>query len=189
MTGLLLAALLNVSPGIALTDTMEARHAFLYVAQDERVPRPMFEPLSREQLVAELARIDGVRPGLGGPIALLAVGLALAVPGGGVTAAGLIGLLASSRLMSMGLGTLISAVLTGVGVVMVTVGVILAIVGGVTLGVRIKARSTNGKEADEIRRRMEALEAGQPLPPPPQQPQGPQTNFVTPGPLQTLLTF
>ena len=162
----------------------------LFISEDERTPRPMFEQMTREQLVAELRRLDTERPSLGMPIALLAVGVALAVPGFGVTAIGLIGLLSSTQTMVMGL-TAVSAILTGVGIIMVTVGVILAIVGGVSLGVRIKGRSNNGKQADEVRRRLEAVDNGQPIPVPaaalPALP--PQANFVVPGAMQTVMTF
>jgi hypothetical protein len=186
MTGLLLATLLNLSPGIQLLDNAGARHVTL-VSEDERSPRPLFEQMSREQLLAELHRIDGARPGLGGPIAVLAVGVALIVPGVAVTAGGLIGLIASRSGSSMVLAfTTASAIILGVGFVMVTVGIILAIAGGVSLGLRIKARSVNGHEADEVRRRLEALDNGQPLPVPTA---ASQASFIVPGSLQTVFTF
>jgi hypothetical protein len=199
MTGLLLATLLNLSPGIQLIDNIGARNVALsdarfrplLVSEDERTPRPMFEQMTREQLVNELRRIDESRPGLGGPIALLAVGVALIIPGGGVTIAGLIGLIASLRTSAMVAFTTASAIVLGVGVVMVGVGIILAIVGGVSLGVRIKDRALNGREADEVRRRIDALDNGQPLPVPVPSalPPPPQANFVVPGAMQTVMTF
>ena len=197
MTGLLLAALLNLSPGIQLADNVSARHVALsdvrfrplLVSDDEKVPRPMFEQMTRDQLAAELKRLDDERPSLGMPIGLLVAGAALIIPGIGVTAVGVIGLIASARGAVMGLLTA-SAILTGVGFVMVTVGIILAIVGGVTLGVRIKGRHLNGNEADELRRRLEALDNGQPLPVPmPAPAPAPEANFVVPGAMQTVMTF
>lgn len=186
MTGLLLATLLNLSPGIQLVDGASARHVTL-VSDDERTPRPMFEQMSREQLVAELHRIDDARPGLGGPIAVLVVGAALIIPGVGLTGGGLIALIASRSASSMMVAfTTASAIVLGVGFVMVTVGIILAIAGGVSLGLRIKARSVNGHEADEVRRRLDALDNGQPLPVPSA---ASQARFVVPGSLQTVLTF
>ncbi len=184
MTALLLATLLQFSPGIGLVDNVQARHialssarfAPLLVSEDEGVPRPMFDQLTREQLSAELRRLDETRPGLGGPIATLAVGVALIIPGLGITAGGLIGLIASARGTVMGFTTA-AAIVLGVGFVMVTVGIILAIVGGITLGLRIKARTLNGREADEIRHRLDIMD---PVP---------QANLVIPGPMQTVMTF
>src|SRR5687767_2751757 len=134
MTGLLLATLLNLSPGIQLVDNVQGRKVALsevrfrpiFISDDERKARPPFEQLSRDQLVAELHRVENERPGLGGPIAILAVGVALAVPGLGVTAIGLIGIFASTQTttMSMGLIAAGSIIVAAVGFVMVTVGII-----------------------------------------------------------------
>ncbi len=193
MTGLLLATLVHLSPGTLLLDNVEARNVALcdvrfsplFASDDERVPRPMFEQLSREQLIAELRRLDETRPGLGGPIALLSVGVALIIPGVGVTIGGIIGLIASKAGVSMGVATGISAVVMGVGVIMVAVGIVLTIVGAISLGARIRTRSINGKQMDEVRRRLDALDNGQPL----GGPTPAQANFVIPGPLQTVMTF
>ncbi|MBS1149282.1 MAG: hypothetical protein H6Q89_980 [Myxococcaceae bacterium] len=197
MTGLLLATLLPLSPGIQLIDNVEARHLALSDVRfhplrvsDDAQPPPTFDQMSREQLRAELRRLDETRPSLGGPIAMLSVALALIIPGIPMTAIGVTGLVASARGAVVG-WTLASGILTGVGFVIVTAGIILAIVGGVTLGVRLKARSESGRAADEVRRRLEALDPGQPLPVPPAEAPAPppQANFVVPGPSQTVLTF
>ncbi len=197
MTGLLLATLLNLAPGIQLVDNVGARHLALsearftplLVSDDDRVPRPTLDQMSREQLAAELRRLDDERPSLGGPIATLVVGVALIVPGFGITVGGVIGLIANARGAVMGLTTA-SLILTGIGFAMVTVGIILCIVGGVKLGLRIKDRTLNGREADEIRRRIDAREWGQPQPVPMAPPPLPaQSSLVVPGDLQTVMTF
>ena len=197
MTGLLLATLLNLTPGIQLADNVGARHLALsearfvplFVTEDERTPRPMFEQMTRDQLVGELRRLDDVRPSLGMPIGLLVAGVLLILPGAPITVAGSIALGVALRGAMTGLAAGAS-ILLGVGAVMLTVGAILAIVGGVNLGLRIRGRTLNGRQADEVRRRLDALENGQPLPAPiPETPSPSQTHFVVPGAMQTVMTF
>lgn len=187
MTALLLATLLNASAGISLVDNPGARHVVL-VSDDEKPAKPID---SREGLLTELKRIDDSRPGLGGPVALLAVGVALVIPGLAFSVAGITGLITTTQLAStmMRVGYIVAGSFTGVGAVLIVVGAILATVGGVSLGARIRARSANGKEADEVRRKLDALDTGVPLPVPAPADPGPQTNFVNPGGMQTVFSF
>ena len=187
MTGLLLTTLLSLSPGIQLTDGFEARHVRLVA--DEAV-RPSLDQMTREQLVGELHRINGQRPGLGGPIATLAVGVAVIIPGLALSFGGLIALLATSAGRTMvGMASTVAGVVLTVGLVMVGVGIVLAVVGGVSLGARLKARSQNGKEADDVRRRIQGIDQGTPAPLPVPELVFPQASFVNPSAMQTVLTF
>lgn len=191
MTAFLLATLLNLAPGIQLVDNVEARHVVLsdvrlkpiFVADEEKSATPVFETMGRDELYAQLKRLEDSRPGLGGPIAALAIGVALVLPGAGITVAGAVSLIAGLRgVTGMAALTTAGIVLLSLGVVMVVVGAILCTVGGIKLGSHIRERTLNGREADEVRRRIDALGPLQPQP-------VPMSRLQTPEVLQTVLTF
>jgi hypothetical protein len=200
LTGLLLATLVNLSPGIQLADNVGARHVALsgarlplvFVSDDDDGPRPSIDAMTREQLAVELRRLDENRPSLGGPIALLSVGVALCIPGAAIIIGGLG---AGFGFGSGSVAATVAILVVGFGAVLLTVGVILALVGSIKLASRIGARGAHAEEMDEVRKRIDTLDqtvppiAPQPsdlLPPPPPPP---QANLVVPGPLQTVMTF
>jgi hypothetical protein len=202
LTGLLLATLLNLSPGIQLADNVEARNVALSEARlpllfvmsdDDEDVRPSIDAMTREQLAAELRRLDDTRPGLGGPIALMVVGVALAVPGAGIVLAGV----SAGLGFSGSYGSAVALVFAGFGVALLVVGVILAIVGSIKLVGRISARRAHSADVDEVRKRIDTLDQAPPTAPPPPGPElmppppppPPQANFVMPGAMQTVMTF
>lgn len=194
MTPLVLLSLLCASNPIQLVDNVGGRHIRL-VSDDDDAPRPTLDSMTREQLSAELRRLEESRPGLGGPIALLSVGVVLVVPG---AIFGFLGfaLIAAEVGMKAGAGTAVGYLLLAGGGVFVLVGVILAVVGLIKLITRIGARRAHGNEIDAVHQRLEAIDnppqpvvddpapAPAPLPPPP-----PQANLVVPGAMRTLMTF
>lgn len=201
MTSLLLLTLLNLAPGIQLADTVEGRHVALSDARirlvsDDEETRPSIDAMTREQLTAELRRLDETKPSLVGPIVLTAVGLGLGV--GGYVG---ISILAASLFASGSAGG-IGVVLLYVGFILVgvacIVGIVLAIVGTVKLITRIIGKVKHGREVSEVQSRLDTMgsqpqlvppppeEAPLPLPPPPPPP---QANLVVPGAMQTVMTF
>lgn len=197
MTGLLLAVLLNLSPGIQLADNVSARHVALSQARlplvfvsDEDV-RPSIDAMSREQLAVELRRLEENKPSLVGPIVLLSVGGALAIPGVYILLTGL----SSLGYYSSGFEAFLAVVFVGVGVAFLTAGVILAIVGGIKLATRLVGRGKHLEEVEEVRKRIDALDQTIPVPPPPPElvppppPPPPQANLVIPGAMRTVMTF
>lgn len=185
MTGLILATFLTASPGIQLADTFAGRNIRLV---DDAPASANLDAMTREQLGVELQRLQDARPGLGAPIALLAVGVPLIIGGGVTTVVGIALLITSiaTRLPSMGLGLVAATIVLGVGVVMFGVGVVLAIVGGVTLGAKLRARTLNGREQDEVRRRLDTFEFPAPQPVPPEVP---QASLFAPTAMQPVFTF
>ncbi|MBS1151946.1 MAG: hypothetical protein H6Q89_3644 [Myxococcaceae bacterium] len=204
MTGLVLVTLLNLAPGIQLADNVASRHValsearFQLVSDDEDAPRPTLDSMTREQLAVELRRLDDTRPGLGGPIAMLSVGVVLAVPG---VALGILGLslVAVEAGMKAGAGTAVGYLVMAGGGVFVLVGTILLIVGVVKLIKRIGARREHTEEVNQIQQRLDTLDqqpaplpGPPPVPPPAPElaaPPPPQASWVVPGELITLATF
>lgn len=188
MTGLVLATLLTTSPGIQLADNLGGRTIRL-VDDDAPAASPL-DGMTRDQLRVELLRLQDSRPGLGAGIALLAVGAALLIPGAVVTIVGA-GLLVASLAtrVSMGIGIVVGAVVLGVGVIMAGVGVVLLIVGGITLATKIRARTLNGREQDEVRRRLDNLDNNGFPPPQAVPPEVPQASRMAPAAMQTVFTF
>jgi hypothetical protein len=136
MIALLVAALCTTyaSPGVHL------------ISDEEET----FSPVSRmtlPELRAEWERVDAARPGLGGPIALMATGGAIAVVAGYVLLVGLIG--AGAALFANPIGLLVACV-TAAGFAM--------LVGGAAwMAQRKPLWSRYGDRLDEIRDRMEEL--------------------------------
>ena len=196
MTALLLATLLNLSPGIQLADNVEARHLalsdarlpLLFVSDDEE--RPSIDAMTREQLAVELRRLDDTRPSLVGPIVLLGVGAALAIPGAVLVITGL-------PYLAFRAEALVGALFIFGGGILLTVGVVLALIGGIKLAVRVGARSRHAEETDEVRKRIDTMDQTVPPPPPgpapdampPPPPPPPSANLVVPGGMQTVMTF
>ena len=199
MTGLLLATLLNLSPGIVLADNVEARNVALsdarlrlqFVADDG--PRPSLDTMTREQLAAELRRLDDTKPSIGGPIVLLSIGAGLSIPGAYFLISGLSTAAFNSGTFTQAAGY----ILAGFGGVLLTAGLILVIVGAILLPMRLSKRTAHAEETEQIRRKMDTMDQGAPPPPPgpeemvppPPPPPPPQANFVVPGAMRTVMTF
>ena len=116
---------------------------------------------SLQELRAEYQRLDESRPGIGGSIAMLAIGVAcLAV---GVPVFFYLGVYQvlfyfNDLLWVLGLP---------VGVILLVAGLVLTIVGAVSLGRKLKERSTVGQQMEDLKKQIEALESAPPPPPPP----------------------
>ncbi|MBK7861880.1 MAG: hypothetical protein IPJ65_25345 [Archangiaceae bacterium] len=121
------------------------------------------ESMNRVQLQAEYDRLDRERPGLGGPIALSAVG-------GGLVLVSF--LFALEGLAAFGYydAAAMGYALLGLATVAVIVGAVLLTVGLVKLFTRLGPRKEYGQRMDDVRARIDTLDQGgaqQPPPPPP----------------------
>lgn len=195
-------SLLNLSPGIQLADNVAARNValsdarFRLVSDEEDEARPSLEAMTQAQLTAELRRLDETRPSLVGPIVMLVVGAALAVPGYIV-----INIL-SPTLLTLGTNATMNgtAVLLaylgfiGAGVLCI-VGIVLVIIGTVKLIRRILAKKGHSEEVLAVQQRLDTINAQPPAvpeaPPPPLPPPPPlappSASLVIP--LRTVMTF
>lgn len=130
---------------------------------------------SLQDLRAEYQRLDESRPGLAGPIVMLAIGVPAFVIG--------FAIFYSFVLYDLIFGGLSSVFYLGfiIGIPLLVVGLVLAIVGGVRLGRTIRERSSIGQQMEEVKKQIEALESAPPPPPPPSSVQnelGPRPAFV-----------
>lgn len=207
MTGLLLATLLNLSPGIQLADNVaarnvalsEARLPLLFVSDDEETKKPSIDAMTRDQLAAELRRLDETKPSIVGPIVMLAIGAPLVIGGSLIVIEGLGNIAAvSGTTFSATFGAyFVGYFLIIAGAAFITVGAILAIIGGIKLAMRLGSKRAHTEETDEIRKRIDTMDqaAPPPQPPPPPElmppppPPPPQANFVVPGQMMTMMTF
>ena len=209
MTGLLLATLLNLSPGIQLADNVESRHVVLSEARfrpqfvadyAEDGPRPNLDAMTRDQLDSELRRLDESKPNIVGPIVLLSVGGGLAIPGTyflylAISAA-------TNATGSFASLSIVVAYFAGiVGGLFLTAAVVMIVIGAITLPMKLSAKKAHDADTSAIRRRLDSMAPGAPpeapppppppgpdsVPPPPPPP--PQANLVVPGAMQTLMTF
>ena len=192
MTGILVS-LLTLSPGIQLADNVESRHVALadriQLVVDEGL-RPSLDVMTREQLAAELRRIDETRPSIVAPIVSLAIGLAFAIPGTYLLASNFA---AATGCCAFNQGEAILA--GGFGTTLLITGVIFLAVGGGLLPFRLNKANTIDAERELIRMKINALDQGAPppVPPPPgpdvAPPPPPQARNMIPGGMQTILTF
>jgi hypothetical protein len=216
LTPLLLLTVLNLAPGIQLADNVAGRHVALsearirLVSSEEDEGRPSLDSMTREQLAAEMRRLDETRPSLVGPIVLTAVGVGLLTGGyvllnvfyGGLTGLSVTG--NSTAVLLTYLGFL------AVGLVTIA-GVVLAIIGSVKLITRIVAKIRHGREVSEVQSRIDEVDRSPPslappppipeplplapvpdVPPPPPlppPPPPPQANLVIPPAMQLVMTF
>lgn len=193
MLSLVLVSTLHLAPGVRLIDSA-AMHPRIRLVRDDEDQRPSLDTMTREQLVREQRRLEDERPGLGGPIAQMAVGYPLLFGGIGVAFFGV-----GSLAFATSTGVLVGFALIVVGGAMVTVGFILALVGTIRIFTRVSARSANAEAIDEVQQKIDALDQA-PLPgmappppsdvvPPPPPPLPPEASFVRPGPMLTVMTF
>jgi hypothetical protein len=152
------------------------------VGEPPPIPPPaggeMMAPMparSLQDLRADYQRLEESRPGLAGPIVMLAIG----VPCLAVGAA----LLYTFALYSFSVAFLPVFVIS---VALVVVGIVLAIIGGVRLGRTIRDRGSIGRQMEDVKRQIEALESAPPPPPPPS---SVERNGQVPTPGFALLTF
>lgn len=180
-------ALLNGDTPVRLTN------AAVYFQEGGPVETPI-EQLTREQLQAEYQRLEAERPGLGGAIALTAVG-------GGLLVIGFV-VLVYDALFYLYIGggssviTLAAYVFLVFSAAMIITGGVLLTVGLVKLFQRISERRAYSQRIDDINARLESLDrTGAPpappppnLPPPPPPPPGAQLFFDV-QPTAVLATF
>jgi hypothetical protein len=189
------ASLLGASPEVRraaqLTGEAPQWGTGVLLAQDAPPPPPpsgLATPRTLAELQAERARLDGTRPSLGGPIALLAVGAGLCVVGLGVGLGGFYTVLVyfftggSLGTVSTVL-TIAGFVLLGIGVAAIGVGIPLAVIGGRRLASTIRERRAVGAQLNALDEQIRAMEQGAPtipLPPPTsvERNQGPQPYAV-----------
>lgn len=143
---------------LLLSVAVQAQPAFLadgapravrLVADDEPEParRPSYAGWSRGQLRAEYQRLADLRPGIGMPIALMAVG------GAGLAFSALVLLagLSGGRVTNAAVPVLVVFSVVGVG------GGALLIIGGVVLFRALPARRSYGEQLDAVDRLLQAL--------------------------------
>jgi hypothetical protein len=136
MTALLVAALCTTyaSPGVHL------------ISDEEET----FSPVGRmtlPELKAEWQRVDAARPGLGGPIALMATGGAIAAVSGYLLFVGLIGV--GAALFANPLGILVACVTAA--------GFAMLIGGAAWMSQRKPVWSRYGERLDELRDRIDEI--------------------------------
>lgn len=181
---LMVAAASPSQPGdVALANNTKAFHNLL-VAQADMPPPPPGAPdpyagWTRGQLQMEYDRLEGTKPGIGGAIAMLAVG-------GGLVIIGTVTILSG---FSIYYGYLIGYLI--VGSIFLVPGIILAIIGAVMLPGRLSERRSISDRQDAIKARIDyAPPDGQPgYGPPPPPPPGAQQNLLDVQPSYALLEF
>lgn len=159
------------------TEPSAAGLADRFVQVQESLPgqQPTYQGWTRRQLEAEMRRLDDLRPSLGGPISMMAIGAAVAVVDFVVFLfGGLIALLSGG-----GFDTGVVVVM-GIGAV-VAAGLI--ILGAILLKGISKERGDYGRQMDLVKAAIEALTPS-PMEPPPQPPPSMQTPF----PMQVMAT-
>ena len=120
--------------------------------------------MARESLLLERNRIEDSRPGIGVPIALIAVGGGLMFAGFITAYVGLIALYTSSN---------VAGVILGIGGAIFAGGSVMLVIGIIRLVATIRERRIYSDRLDEINRRLEQLDQGPnmnpyiPAPPPP----------------------
>jgi hypothetical protein len=190
----------NVHHSASLTSEAPTLGTGMLLAQDAPPPQPpavgglgLAQPLTLQQLHAERDRLDASRPSLGGPIAMLAVGVALTLAGVGFGLSGaylIVGYAVAgvfSGASTVGTAITIAAfVVLGIGVVLLAVGIPLAIIGGVRLKRTLNERSAIGVEMGVIEEKIKALEDV--APPPPVLPNSVERN-AGPAPTLVVSTF
>lgn len=196
MTGLLLVALLNLSPGIRLADNFEQRRAELtqhrptppWYSEADELPQHVVEELNAKQLRGVLLILEERRPNYLLPSILFAVGLGVGIP---------VGLIAYSVFLSASSSAnIIAAIFTvffaGYLAVVAAACGLLALAGVAVFVVRGFQRNTYMAVEDRVRARLLAIEV-KPLPPPASPPETlpppPQANFVVPRAMQTVISF
>lgn len=150
MGGLVLTAVLALAPDAPV------RHVRLLL--DDATPR--------DQLNAEITRLDAERPSFGAPIVLLSLGGATLLLGGFLGTTGLSSLAVKSILtpkqQSDAGGLLV------VGIATFVVGATLAVIGTVLLLKRLAALRAHTLQLDEARKKLDQLnEEAPPAPPVP----------------------
>jgi hypothetical protein len=201
MTALLLATLLNLSPGdVRMADDWKPRAAGLadtrfklqFVADDPSMPPPppppveeptrSVEGMTRGQIEAQIAKLEENRPTMAGPIVLMAIG---------------------APVLSLGVVILLFTSIV-VGAIFISVGVVCAGLGMLFLILKMSAVNAYRADRDRLDAQLRKFgpapvqqdeKAPGPPPPPPEDgppgppPPPPQANLVMPGALQTLFVF
>lgn len=192
MTVIWVAALLSVSPGVRLADSVASRHhagVRLVSAADDLPPEVVAE-LSAAELQGVLKKLRDTRPTYIVPTAFFVPGLV----GGGVLGwlaysiwtAGLATGNLATAFLSVVLASLVAVVAVGCGV-LVLVGAIHFVVRGIQI-------SRHMEVENRVRTRLHDVEPRSPSTPPaprsaPDSPAPSQANLVWPRQLQTVMTF
>lgn len=142
---------------------------------------------SLQELRDEYRRLEESRPGIGGKIAMLAIGGVLDIAGisfllYGITYFGLVNAGAGF------IGTILGVVFVVIAVICLAVGIPLTIVGAVGLGKNLKERREIGEQMEAIDAQIKQLEAAPPPPPPPSSVENLEKTFQK-VPMQTVLVF
>lgn len=128
-------------------------------------------PKTLQQLREERTALDQSRPGIGGGIALLAVGVVADGIGLSFGAWGLATLFSSFFLRAAGttVNTALTAagfVMLGLGIIALAVGIPLTIVGAIKLARSLRERRAIGEQMNAIDEQIRLLEESAPPPPP-----------------------
>lgn len=201
------ATLLGAAPearrSAALTSEAPALGTGVLLAQAEEAPptpppgvaQPAAPagPKTLQQLRDERAALDQSRPGIGGGIAMLAVGVVLDFIGIPFGAYGLV-FLFSNFFLPVASGSTASTVLTvvgfvmlGVGIVALGVGIPLTIIGAIKLARSLRERRAIGEQMNVIDEQIRVLEEGA-TPPPPVMPNSVENN-ARPAPALVVAEF
>lgn len=191
MTGLLLATLLHLAPGIRLADNFEHRRVAFreqrptppWYSEADEMPQHVVEELNAQQLRGVLLILEERRPRYSVPALLFSLGIVVGVPAAFLAFAVFGTVTASGNIFA-------ALAIYFLGAVAIAGGVV-ALVGVALFVVQWFRRSTYMKVEDRVRARLLQIES-QPLPArplPESQPPPIQVNFVVPGPMRTVMTF
>ena len=135
-----------------------------FVQVQEALPgtQPSYEGWTRPQLESEIRRLEDLRPGLGGPITLMAIGA-------GVGVIDLVIFLFGGLIALLGGGGFSPGVTIGISIFAVIAAGLL-IVGGILLKGISKERSDYGRQIEGVKAALEALSAPPAVEPPPHAP-------------------
>jgi hypothetical protein len=175
--------------GTLLETRTEARlqKVAAYLAPDDATGPHLIpvERMSRTELNAELERLERERPGLGGPIALMAIGGALTFPAVYL----LVGAIS-------GAGGWANVILGLAGVILSAAAVTMVVIGIVLLVKRIPPRNQMAQRMDDLKARLDTLnKSDAPSPPsydelpPPPPPPPPAAGILHVDPQWVVATF
>lgn len=170
MTGLLLTCFLGLSPGVQLADSVAQRHIRL-------VTYDPYYNMGRDDLLAELSKLEAGKASLVTPVVLLGIGAVFFI-GAAVGFA-----IYDTSLVAAGIGVLCAI---GAGVFL--------IVGAIMLGIRLVARARYNSDVEAVQRRLDELQrnpgTGPELaPPPPPPPPPPGAGFFNPAANTVVAVF
>lgn len=148
---------LALTAALALATDAPVRHARLLLD----------DATSRDQLNAEITRLDAERPSFGAPIALLSIGAGSLLLGGYLGTTGVVALATRSATLTPEQRTAASIALIA-GISVFAIGATLAILGTVLLLKRLSALKAHSQQLEDARKKLDRLnEEAPPAPPVP----------------------